>query len=257
MMENNYNPWLEILAQTDKKTYSQNQEAFSDLKNLQTFCNTTIAAGGGFAATGMFLNPVLGLVGGFVSLTIIELSKPVDRLVSVMEDLLKIDGIIVTPRIKTDKGTIDLLVKMPDRRRFAFALRSKLNSRIKWRKEDQNFFAITPRKGRAPRAKRWPDLLELGKNLNESIISLNKQKSYLLGANNSELRLPVVKAIALTSTTTVDPTNDPDLFVDFGATRVLKVQSGCTMHVLEQRDIIKFLEKVNKRPILGDYMSKP
>jgi hypothetical protein len=246
MLENKYNPWLEILAQTGQKTYLQNQEAFSDLKNLQTFCNTTIATGGGFAAAGMFLNPALGLVGGFVSLTITELSKPVDRLVSVMEELLKLDDIIVTPRIKTEHGTIDLLVKMPDRRRFAFALRSKLNSRIKWRKEDQNFFATTPRKGRAPRSKRWPDLLESGQNLNKSIISLNKQKSYLLGANNSELRLPVVKAIVLTSTTTVDPANDPDLFVDFGATRVLKVQSGCSMHVLEQREMIKFLEKVSK-----------
>ena len=246
MLENKYNPWLEILAQTGKKTYSQNQEAFSDLKNLQAFCHTTIAAGGGFGCTGMFLNPALGLVGGFVSLTIIELAKPVDRLVSVMEDLLKIDGIIVTPRIKTEHGTIDLLVKMPDRRRFAFALRSKLNSRIKWRKEEEMFFASTPRKGKSPRSKRWPELLESGQNLNKSIISLNKQKSYLLGANNSELRLPVVKAIVLTSTTTVDPANEPDLFVGFGTTKVLKVQSGCNIHILEQRDLIKFLEKVIK-----------
>ena len=246
MLQKKYNTSLEILAQTSEKAYLQNQEAFSDLKKLQTFCNATIAAGAGCSCASMFLNPALGLVGGFVSLTMIELSKPVDRLVSVTEDLLQIDGITVTPRIKTEHGTIDLLVKMPDRRRFAFALRSKLNSRIKWRKEDQMFFATTPRKSRAPRLKRWPDLLESGQNLNKSIISLNKQKSYLLGANNSELRLPVVKAIVLTSTTTVDPANEPDLFVDFGATRVLKVQSGCSMHVLEQRDLIKFLEKVTK-----------
>ena len=99
---------------------------------------------------------------------------------------------------------------------------------------------------KSPRSKRWPELLESGQNLNKSVISLNKQKSYLLGANNSELRLPVVKAVILTSTTTVDPANEPDLFVDFGATKVLKVQSGCNIHVLEQRDLIKFLEKVIK-----------
>ena len=246
MLQKKYNTSLEILAQTSEKAYLQNQEAFSDLKNLQTFCNATIAGGAGCSCASMFLNPALGLVGGFVSLTMIELSKPVDRLVSVTEDLLQIDGITVTPRIKTEHGTIDLLIKMPDRRRFAFALRSKLNSRIKWRKEEQMFFASTPRKSRAPRSKRWPDLLESGQNLNKSIISLNKQKSYLLGANNSELRLPVVKAILLTSTTTVDPANEPDLFVDFGATKVLRVQSGCNIHVLEQRDLIKFLEKVSK-----------
>lgn len=244
MLENKYNPWLEILAQTGKKTYSQNQEAFSDLKNLQAFCNTTIAAGGGFGVTGMFLNPALGLVGGFVSLTIIELAKPVDRLVSVMEDLLKIDGIIVTPRIKTEHGTIDLLVKMPDRRRFAFALRSKLNSRIKWRKDEQMFFANTSRKsGSSKRIKKWPELLEVGQNLNKSIISLNKQKNYLLGASGSEFRLPVVKAIVLTSSTTVDPANEPDLFVDFGATRVLKIKSESNIYVLHQSDLIKFLAK--------------
>jgi hypothetical protein len=246
MLQKKYNTSLEILAQTSEKTYLQNQEAFSNLKNLQTFCNATIAAGAGFASTGMFLNPALGLVGGFVSLTIIELSKPVDRLVSVMQDLLEIDGITVTPRIKTEYGTIDLLVKMPDRRRFAFALRSKLNSRIKWRKDDEMFFAITPRKGKSPRSKRWPELLEVGQNLNKSVILLNKQKSPLLGTSGSDFRLPVVKAVILTSTTTVDLANEPDLFVDFGATKVLKVQSGSNIYVLEQRDLIKFLEKVNK-----------
>jgi hypothetical protein len=246
MLQKKYNTSLEILAQTSEKTYLQNQEAFSDLKNLQTFCNATIAAGAGCSCASVFLNPALGLVGGFVSLTMIELSKPVDRLVSVMGELLKIDGIIITPRIKTEHGTIDLLVIMPDRRRFAFALRSKLNSRIKWRKNDEMFFAITPRKGKSPRSKRWPELLEVGQNLNKSVISLNKQKNYLLGTSGSDFRLPVVKAVILTSTTTVDPANDPDLFVPFGATKVLKVQSGSNMYVLEQREMINFLQKVNK-----------
>ena len=246
MLEKKYNTSLEILAQTSKKTYLQNQEAFSNLKNLQTFCNATITAGAGCSCASMFLNPALGLIGGFLSLSIIELSKPVDRLVLVMEALLKIDGIIVTPRIKTEHGTIDLLVKMPDRRRFAIALRSKPNSRIKWRKEEQMFFANTSRKiGSSKRIKRWPELLEVGQNLNKSIILLNKQKSSLLGASGSEFRLPVVKAIVLTSSTIIDPANEPDLFVKFGATTVLKVHSGSNIYVLHQSDLTKFVEKVS------------
>jgi hypothetical protein len=178
-----------------------------------------------------------------------ELSKPVDRLVSVIEELLKIDGIIVTPRVKTDEGTIDLLVKMPDRRCFAFALRSKQNSRVKWREKEQDFFAVTPRKGKAARVKKWSELIESGQDLNKMTLALKKQKSYLLGASRTERHYPITKAIILTSTTKIDPNNAPDLFVDFGETKALRVHAGSYMYVLEQREIIKFLAPVQKPQI--------
>lgn len=238
MLENEYKSSLEILAQTGTQTYLQNQEALSDLKKLQSFCNATIAIGGGLLAAGAFLNPSQSF-----DLTVNELVKLVDRLVSVIEDLLKIEGIIVTPRIMADKGTIDLLVKMPDRRRFAFLLRSRLNSRIKWVKQEQNIIIITPVKGRAPRVKRWPELREAGKYLNDSVISLSRKKNHLLGASGTERNLPVVKAIILTSNTQIDPTNDLDLFTDFGTTRVLRVPLGCSIYVLKQCDLEKFLQK--------------
>ena len=249
MIENKYASWLEALFQTGEKPYLQNQEALDYLKREQALYNAGIAISSTTMFAGAATAPPVGLVGGAASLVAMELSKPVDRLVSVIEELLKIDGIIVTPRVKTNEGTIDLLVKMPDRRCFAFALRSKQNSRVKWRETEQDFFAVTPRKGKAARVKKWSELIESGQDLNKMTLALKKQKSYLLGASRTERHYPITKAIILTSTTKIDPNNDPDLFVDFGETKALRVHAGSYMYVLEQREIIKFLTPVQKPQI--------
>ncbi len=246
MVESKLNLSPEVLLQIGQKEYLQNEISLKELKKIQTFCNTTIVSGGGALIIGAFTNPFLGLVGGLLSLTVTELSRHVDRLVAVLEELLKIDGIIVTPRVKTEEGTIDLLVKMPDRRCFAFALRSKPNSRVTWREEKQNFYITTPRKGKTARVKKWVELMKSGQDLNRITLSLKKQKSYLLGESRTERHYPITKAIILTSTTKIDPDKDSDLFVDFGETKALRVHAGSYMYVLEQGEIIKFLAPVRK-----------
>jgi hypothetical protein len=242
MLENNYTSWLEALFQKGENPYLQNHEALDYLKKIQSWYNAAIAGGGGALIAGAVAAPPIGLVGGLVSLTIIELSRRVDRLVSVIEELLKIDGITITPSVKTDEGTIDLFVMMPDRRCFAFALKSNKDSRVKWREDRQDFFTITPRKGKVARVKKWSDLIKTGQDLNTRTLCLKKEKNYLLkGGKNI-----ITKAIVLTSQTKVDPTNDPSLFVDFGQTTALRVHAGSYIYVLEQAKMLDFLAPVEK-----------
>jgi hypothetical protein len=242
MIENNYISWLESLFQAGEKPYLQNWESLDSLEREQAYFNAGIIGAGTAMFAGAATVPPLGLAGGAVAMTAIELSKPVDRLVSVIRQLLEeIEGVTVTPRVKTNEGTIDLLVKMPDRRCFAFALRSKGESRVKWRAEEQEFFAVTPRKGKTARVKKYTNLVKSGQALNRATLSLKKEKNYLLGESRTERNAHITKAIILTSKTTVDPNNDPALIVDFGLTNVLRVYAGSNIHVLEQSKMIDFL----------------
>jgi hypothetical protein len=93
MIENKYALWLEALFQTDEQPYLQNQEALDYLKREQSLYNAGIAMPGTDLVAGAATVPPVGMVGGVASLVAMELSKPVDRLISVIEELLKIDGI--------------------------------------------------------------------------------------------------------------------------------------------------------------------
>jgi hypothetical protein len=242
MIEKNYILWLESLFQTGEKPYLQNWESLDSLEREQACFNAGIIGAGTTIFAGAATVPPLEVAGDAVALATMELSKPVDRLVSVIRQLLEeIEGVTVTPRVKTNEGTIDLLVKMPDRRCFAFALRSKGESRVKWREEEQEFFTVTPRKGKTARVKKYSDLVKSGQALNRATLSLKKEKNYLLGESRTERNAHITKAIILTSKTTVDPSNDPALFVDFGLTNVLRVYAGSNIHVLEQSKMINFL----------------
>lgn len=234
--------WLEELFKVGEQPYRQNQEALEYLKNLQVWYNKIIVAGGGFLAVGAAINPPIGLAGGIVTLTVNELGMRVDRLVSTIEELLKIDDIIITPSVSTDEGNIDLLVMMPDKRSFAFALKSNKDSRVKWKEEDQMFFAVTPRKNQAARVKKWSDLIKTGQNLNKRTLALKQEKNYLLKGRKNI----ITKGIILTGKTKIDPNHDPALFVDFGQTKALRVNVGSYMYLLEQAKIIDFLAPVPK-----------
>ena len=74
MLENNYTSWLEALFQKGENPYLQNHEALDYLKKIQSWYNAAIAGGGGALIAGAVAAPPIGLVGGLVSLTIIELS---------------------------------------------------------------------------------------------------------------------------------------------------------------------------------------
>lgn len=242
MLEHKYNSWLEELFKVGEQPYRQNQEALEYLKNLQGWYNKVIVAGGGWLCVGAAINPPIGLAGGIVTLTINELGIRVDRLVATIEELLKIEGITVTPSVKTDRGTIDLLVQTPDRRCFAFALKSKKDSRVKWREDRQDFFATSPGKGKMPVVKKWSDLTKTAQDLNTRTLALKKEKSYLLrGGKNI-----ITKAIVLTSKTTVDPNNDSSLFVDFGQIKALRVHVGSYIYMIERAEILKFIAPVEK-----------
>ena len=242
MLEHKYNSWLEELFKIGEQPYRQNQEALEYLKNLQSWYNKIIVAGSGFSSVGAVSSPPIGLAGGIVTLTVNELGIRVDRLVATIEELLKIEGISVTPSVKTDQGTIDLLVRTPDRRCFAFALKSKNDSRVKWREDRQDFFATSPGKGKMPVVKKWSDLTKTAQDLNTRTLSLKQEKSYLLrGGKNI-----ITKAIVLTSKTTVDPNNDSALFVDFGQTKALRVHVGSYIYVIERAEILEFIAPVEK-----------
>ena len=242
MIENKYTSWLEELFQKGENPYLQNHEALIYLKNIQSWYNAAIKAGVGASGVGTVAAPPMALIGGLFSLTVLELSLRVDRLVSVIEELLKINEITVTPSVRTGEGIIDLFVMMPDRRCFALALKSNKNSRVKWREDQQEFFTITPRKNKAARVKKWSDLIKTGQDLNIRTLSLKQEKSYLLkGSKNI-----ITKAIILTSKTQVDSSNDPALFVDFGQTTALRVHAGSYIYVLEQAKILNFLAPVKK-----------
>lgn len=240
---------LESLVQTGESGYLQNYDALKYLKEKQTQWSNVLKVSGGVTAGGLISsNPGLALVGAVGGLIATELSTPVDRLVTVTEMLLTAfgkEGITVTPRVKTDLGIIDLLVKMPDRRTFAFTLRSKGDSWVKWREDRQNFFAVTRRRG-GTRITKWSDLIKLGQNLNEMTLVLKKQKNPLLGVSNTERNKIVTKAIVLTSKTRVDPNNDPALFVNFGRAKVLRVHVESFIHILNLEDLANFLRDPEK-----------
>jgi hypothetical protein len=240
---------LESLVQTGESGYLHNDDALKYLKEKQTQWSNVLKVSGGVTAGGLISsNPGVALVGAVGGLIATELSTPVDRLVTVTEMLLNAfgkQGIIITPRVKTDEGNIDLFVRMSDGRYFAFMLRAKGDSLVKWREDRQEFFATTRVRG-GTRITKWSELTKLSQKLNKATLLLKKQKNPLKGLNNAERNKIVIKAIVLTSKTKVDPKNDPSLFVTFGQATVLRVQSETPVFVLDYSEIINFLQKPEK-----------
>jgi hypothetical protein len=237
---------FESLLQTGEEGYLHNYDALKYLKEKQTQWNNILKVSGGVTAGGLIsYNPGVALFGAVGGLIATELSTPVDRLVAVAEMLLNAfddKGITITPYVKTDEGNIDLFVRMSDGRYFAFMLRSKGDSLVKWREDRQEFFATTRRRG-GTRITKWSELTKLSQKLNRATLLLKKQKNPLKGVNNADRNKIVIKAILLTSKTKVDPKNDPSLFVNFGQTTVLRVQSETPVFVLNCDELINFLHK--------------
>ena len=240
--------WIKSLRQTGEKEYLQNEKALNDLKEKQTKLNDVLMISGGLATAGMLVSSPTALVGAASALFALEASIPVDRLISVVEMLLTAfgkEGITITPCIKTDEGLIDLLVRMPDRRTFAFMLRSNGDSLVKWREDRQDFFISIRKKG-GKKITKWKDLLQLSRRLNIMTLLLKKQKNPLMGSSNTERNKITVKAIVLTSKTKVDPDNDQSVLVDFNSSKVLRVQADTVIHIVNQEDLVNFLNSPSK-----------
>lgn len=221
--------------------YLQNEDALNFFKKKQSDWNKVLigtASATTFGLIGMPLVSLFGSIGTFLS---IELSLPIDRIVSVMEMLLdefKEEGITIIPRVKANNGTIDLVVRTNDGRYFAFLLRSNGDSRVKWREDRQQFYTV----GRGRNSK-WSGLESLGDELNRMMLSFKEEKSLLLGLSNSERKKAFTKAIVLTSKTRLDPNNDPERLITFGRTTALRMMGKSTYYLVDRANLADFLRK--------------
>ena len=237
------------LLQTGKNNtengYLQNEEALAFFRKKQSDWNSILMATSSTAGLGFLGMPLVALFGAIGALFSIKLSVPIDRIVSVMEMLLdefKEEGITITPRVKTNNGTIDLLIRTNDGRYFVFLLRSNGNSRVKWREDRQQFYTVG--KGRNSK---WSRLELLGDELNRMMLSLKEEKNPLVAISNSERKKAFTKAIVLTSKTRLDSNNDPERLVAFGRTIALRMMGKSTYYLVDRANLGDFLRKPAKK----------
>jgi hypothetical protein len=236
------------LLQTGKnKTengYLQNEEALEFFKKKQADWNKILAATSGFTAVGFMGMPIITLIGAVGALISNELSISIDRIVSVMEILLeefKDEEITITPRVKTNSGTIDLIVRTADGRYFALLLRSNGDSKVLWREDRQEFYTV-----RGARKSKWSGLELSGERLNSMMLSLKEEKNPLVAISNAERKKGFTKVVVLASKTRVDPNNDPDRLIAFGRTTALRMVGKSTYYLVDRENLANFLRKPKK-----------
>lgn len=232
--------------QTGENGYLQNYEALEQLQQERNQLINIAAIGGAIAAMpALVAVPIIGsliVIPGFgLTLLSAEYLSRVSRLSIAMELLLERfgnEGIKITPRIKTEEGIIDLFVKMPDKRSFAFMLRNNGISSVKWRVDKQAFYIN--RKGKTG-TKKWDSVTEAIEKLDKLTRLLRKQKSPILGSSSNERSKPITKAIVLAGQTRIDPNNEASLFTEFGSAKVLRVHTDVITYVTQSEDLINFL----------------
>ena len=235
------NSLLQTGENTTENGYLQNEEALKYFKKKQSDWNSILVATAGAIALGFLGLPIVAVFGSIGTLLSIDLSVPIDRIISVMEMLLdafKEEGITITPRVKTNNGTIDLLIRTADGRYFVVLLRSNGDSRVKWREDRQQFHTVG--KGRNSK---WSGLELLGDELNRMMLSLKEEKNPLVAISNSERKKAFTKAIVLTSKTRLDPNNDPERLVTFGRTIALRMMGKSTYYLVDRANLADFLKK--------------
>ena len=243
-MYDNYFSWLDSLSQLSAKEYLQNEVALEKYKKerrkLNDFAISITAAASAAFFVGVYVLAVPGVV---ASRGILEYSTPIDFIVKVMEILLeefKAEGITITPRVKTAEGMIDLLIRTADRRYFALMLRSNGDSKVNWREDRQELFVMNKRTAK------WTGIYSLGQKISKIMLHLKAEKNSLMGSSNTERNKITVKAIVLTSKTKIDPDNDPLVLVNFSSSKVLRVQADTVIHIVNQEDLVNFLNSPSK-----------
>lgn len=232
-------PFLDTAKESE---YLQNYEALNSLKDEINRLLKVYAATTGMSIAGAIL-PLLStisiaaLVSSGISL---EYFRRIARLYDVMKMLLDNfgkDGVIITPRIKTNSSIIDLFIRMPDKRIFCLLLRSNGNCSVRWREDKQQFFIY--KTGRSPR--KWGAMTKTAERL-KSVMDLKDSKSPLLGTSRAERTQRISKAVVLCGDTTIYPTHSPDHWVEFGRTAsALKVYKDNLFYVVEQKNLVDFL----------------
>jgi hypothetical protein len=252
--ETNLDPEIDILSlyTGEKDVYLQNWDAVNQLDRESDLLAKSIISGYGTSAILTLLSAIN--LGWFLVIGILtnaffsqEYIWRVRRLAIVARAILERygnDNMVVTPRVKTGNATIDLLVRMPDKRMFALAIRSsKDTSSVIWREDRQEFFII--KKGRS--AKRAVALTKAIDSL-QTIFDLKKVKHPLLGVTNSERTAPLTKAIVLAPGAKIVAFDDSPLWKEFGTARVLQIRTVAgVVYVVEADDLINFLQPVQKK----------
>ncbi|WP_373543512.1 hypothetical protein [Chamaesiphon sp.] len=148
-------------------------------------------------------------------------------------------GLKLTIEVKTELGVIDLFVKMADLRNFALMLRSNGNNYIMWQKDRKQFYIRhTGIRG----LKHWGTTTQILETFNLQTNWLQKVKSPIIGSTASQRKKPIIRAIVLTGETELDKLHhDPEAKVDFGRTKVVKIDAGYTTYLLQSIDLVKFL----------------
>ncbi len=235
------------LSQTGVNGYLQNEKALEYFRKKISDWNNIFTTASSAAAVGLLGMPIITLIEAVGALISNELSISIARIVPVMEMLLtefQNEEITITPNVKTEEGTIDLLVRTADGRYFALMLRSNGESKVRWREDRQEFIAV--RKSGRPK---WSGLKLLGERLNSDILYLKEEKNPLFGTSNTERKKGCIKAIVLTANTTIDPNNNPEHLVTFGRTRALKIGGTTTYFLVERAHLADFIRKPREKPI--------
>jgi hypothetical protein len=225
--------------QLSSDKYLQNHEALSDLQEKQSKLDSILMLAAGASALSFSWNPLLAMVGATGTFWATELSIPIERTVSIMKILLeefKEEGITITPRVKTEKGLIDLLIRTADGKYFVLLLRSNGNVRVRWREDRQEFYT------NGGRTSKWSQVKLLGDELNDRMMCLKTEKSSLF-TSNTERKKSFTKAIVLTGKTSLSPYNDPERMVSFGRTTALKMMKESTYYLVDQKNLADFLRK--------------
>ena len=167
----------------------------------------------------------------------------VTRLHAVMKLLLDRygeEGIIVTPRVRTNTAIIDLLVRMPDRRLFSMMLRSYNGASVFWREDRQEFFVRTGNTSRPnePLTRSMRD--------SQTIIDLKKERGSVVGAITLERNVPLIKAIILSPGAKIAANNPDSVRCIFGEAPALKIKTTSITYIVESENLIKFLLPVAK-----------
>ena len=247
--ENNSDLDVDILSlyTGDKDLYLQNYEAVNRLESESDLLAKVIIGGTVVSSLlGLFsaINPALSLGGIAISgiLTQSDYLWRVRRLYLVAKSILDYfgdDNIVLTPRVRTDLATIDLLVRMPDKKMYALMIRSTDDSSVIWREDRQEFFA----KKKGKNAKKADSLTKAIVDL-QTISYLKKTKHPVVGKTSSERSAPLIKAIVLAPGARIFADDDSPLWVEFGQARVLKIQTNSITYVVEHDDLIKFIQPI-------------
>jgi hypothetical protein len=198
---------IDNLVQTGESGYLKNYAALEYLKEKRDFWYNLSKLAGAGAAGAIVINPGVAMGGAIVSLKGLGIAVSFDRLILIVEMLLEAfgDRITIIPKVQTDEGKIELLVRTDDGMFFAFESRSKGTSRIKWREERQDFFIYNRTSKGNTRAQKWGELRDVSKNLNRSVLAFKRQKNEIIGRTKTEQKKPVTKAIIFTGKTEIDP----------------------------------------------------